>query len=78
MSNLACYSSIASLPLGYSEPRYKLKLITGTQRSKTLSGTVGLAGGKPTAVVTPMAGKLTSSTTEVADEEVCLWGITIL
>lgn len=65
-------NSMASVPLGHSELRTKLKLIVGNQLSKAFSGTVGLAGGSPTLALSLMATKLTSSTTEVADEEVCL------
>ena len=63
---------MASVPLGHSEPKTKLKLITGAQHSTALSGKVGLAGGKPTIIISPTATKSTSTTTEVADEEVYL------
>ena len=63
---------MASIPLGHSEPKTKLKLITGAQHSMSLSGKVGLAGGKPTITISPTASKSTSTTTELADDEVCL------
>jgi len=42
----------------------------GEQRSTSFGGTFGMTGGKPTALVNSTAGKLTSSMTEVADDEV--------
>ena len=62
--------SVTSIPLGYSPPQHKVKHTVGEQSSTTFGGTFGLAGGNPTALVNSTTGKLTSSTTEVADDEV--------
>ena len=64
--------SLTSVPRGYSVPKRKVKRIMDTQRSTTIGGTLGVAGGKPTASVHATTGRSTSSTTEVADDEVCL------
>lgn len=62
--------SAVSVSLGYGVPRRKLKHIMGKQRSTTVGGTIGLGGGKPTASANASTSKSTSSTTEVADDEV--------
>ncbi len=61
---------MTSISLGYGEPQQKLKRTVGEQRSKVSGTTVGVAGGKPTASVHATIGKVTSSATEVADDEV--------
>ena len=42
----------------------------GEQHSTSFGATFGVIGGKPTASVNSMTGKSTSSTAEVADDEV--------
>ena len=61
--------AVVSVPLGHGVPQRKLKHIMGKQRSTTVGGTIGLAGGKPTASANASTSKSTSSTTEVADDE---------
>jgi len=62
--------SAVSVLLGYGVPQHKLKQIMGKQRSTTVGGTIGLAGGKPTASANTLTSKATSSMTEVVDDEV--------
>ncbi|KAF8227238.1 hypothetical protein L208DRAFT_1379885 [Tricholoma matsutake] len=62
---------------GYDQPNVKFKLIRSNEHSKNVTALFGLEGGKPTATVSYAAGKLTSTTTEIADDEVAKrWVVT--
>ena len=62
---------MARVSLGYDKPSAKFKIENTSQVSKSVVGSIGLSGGKPTARLDLSANKMIGTMTGLTDEEVC-------